>query len=336
MVVSKEWNWKAENGLYWLDPCEESYYYSNKWKKEGLRSILDLGSGLGRHSILFAREGFQVTAVELSEYGVKHLIEWQKREGLDILTKHCDMKQLPFSDNAFDCIWAYHVVSHTDTEGFIEILNEIRRVLKPGGHIYLTLCSKDTWSFTEAGYPKADANTVIKTEAGPEYGIPHFYVNMEDILRLFRDFELHTVRHIDEGYFEGKVQKSTHYFIYASLHKDAVSLNYSGILGSRVRGTIDRPIGSTHPRRFEGLVYPINYGYVDGVMAADGDEQDIYLLGVDQPVSTFEGIVIAVIHRLNDIEDKWVVAPEGMNYTDEEILQQVQFQEKYFDIELYR
>ena len=110
---------------------------------------------------------------------------------------------------------------------------------------------------------------------------------------------------------------------------------YSHILGIKVKGRIDRPLGSSHPKNFD-MFYPINYGYVDGVMAGDGMEQDGYLLGVDQPVSSFEGIVIAVIHRLNDREDKWVVAPEGMSFTSEEILKQVEFQEKYFEIELYR
>lgn len=112
--------------------------------------------------------------------------------------------------------------------------------------------------------------------------------------------------------------------------------DYSQIIGSVVKGTIDRPLGSFHPDKLSGMQYPVNYGYVDGVMAADGEEQDIYLLGVNQPVTAFEGEVIAVIHRLNDIEDKWIVAPEGKHFTPEEILKQVEFQEKYFDIRLYQ
>ena len=117
--------------------------------------------------------------------------------------------------------------------------------------------------------------------------------------------------------------------------KTADLRDYSQIIGSVVKGTIDRPIGSSHPSKFLDMQYPVNYGYVNGVMAADGEEQDIYLLGVDQPVAAFEGIVIAVIHRLNDVEDKWVVAPAGMTFSAEEILRQVEFQEKYFDIQLH-
>ena len=61
---------------------------------------------------------------------------------------------------------------------------------------------------------------------------------------------------------------------------------------------------------------------------------DLYILGVNEPVTEFVGKVIAVIHRLNDIEDKWVVAPEGKSFTKEEITNSVAFQEKFFDIEI--
>ena len=106
------------------------------------------------------------------------------------------------------------------------------------------------------------------------------------------------------------------------------------VLGRPVKVTVDRPLGSRHPEYAE-ICYPINYGYVAGVMASDGEEQDAYVLGVDVPVEEFAGTVIAVIRRLNDVEDKWVVAPEGLSFTKEEIIEQVWFQERYFRSEIY-
>lgn len=103
-----------------------------------------------------------------------------------------------------------------------------------------------------------------------------------------------------------------------------------GIIGSRVRGVIDRPKGSRHPK-YPDLVYPVNYGYVEGVFAADGEEQDVYVLGTDAPLARFEGVVIAVYHRTNDIEDKWIVSLDGRDYSDEEILRAIGFQERYFE-----
>ena len=219
MVKSKEWNWKEADKLYWTNPCEESYYYANKWKKEGKKRILDLGCGLGRHSILFAEQGLDVAAVDLSQDGIKYLNEWKNKAGLEILTQVCDMNQLPFTNNAFDCIWSYHVISHTDTAGFLEILNEIERVLKPGGNIYFTLCSKEDWAYKDAGFPVIDGNTIMKTE-GPEKDIPHYFVELNDIIKLLYNFNVIQIRHVDNCFFGGSKQNSKHYHIEAVLKNE--------------------------------------------------------------------------------------------------------------------
>lgn len=105
------------------------------------------------------------------------------------------------------------------------------------------------------------------------------------------------------------------------------------VIGRTVTVTVDRPLGSRHPR-YESMLYPLNYGYIDGVIAGDGEEQDAYILGVSEPVESFTGTVIAVYHRTNDVEDKWIVAPEGMFFTNEEILDAIRFQEQYFEGQL--
>ena len=94
--------------------------------------------------------------------------------------------------------------------------------------------------------------------------------------------------------------------------------------------TVDRPIGSYHPVH-KNLYYPINYGYVKGIIAQDGEEQDAYVIGVDVPVKEYTGKVIAVIHRNDDVEEKWVVCPEDRVFTKEEIEEIVRFQEQFFD-----
>ena len=105
------------------------------------------------------------------------------------------------------------------------------------------------------------------------------------------------------------------------------------MLGKIVKVVVDRPLGSVHPNH-KDIVYTVNYGYVPKIMAGDGEEQDTYILGVEVPLSEFTGKVVAVIHRKNDIEDKWVVAPENLVISKEEILEAVHFQEQYFDIEI--
>lgn len=104
------------------------------------------------------------------------------------------------------------------------------------------------------------------------------------------------------------------------------------MLGKTVKVIVDRPLGSKHPK-FD-MIYPVNYGYVEDVFAGDGEEQDVYILGVDEPITEFEGKIIAIIHRLNDDEDKWVVAPDGMSFSEAEIRKMLHFQEQYFESEI--
>lgn len=105
------------------------------------------------------------------------------------------------------------------------------------------------------------------------------------------------------------------------------------MIGKTVNVIVDRPLGSYHPVH-KNLYYPVNYGFVENIIAADGEGQDVYILGVDVPVTEFTGKVVAVIHRFDDIEEKWVVAPDGMRFTAEQIMEQVRFQEQYFKTEI--
>ena len=105
------------------------------------------------------------------------------------------------------------------------------------------------------------------------------------------------------------------------------------MLGKIVRVVVDRPLGSYHPEH-KNLYYSVNYGYIPGLIAPDGEEQDAYILGVNEPVSELSGRVIAIIKRLDDVEDKLVVAPEGVSFDREEIARLTDFQEKYFRTEI--
>lgn len=107
----------------------------------------------------------------------------------------------------------------------------------------------------------------------------------------------------------------------------------NSIIGTTVTVTVDRPLGSYHPE-YKDMYYPINYGYIEGVMAPDGEEQDAYILGVNEPVKKFTGKIIAIVRRKDDIEEKWIVVPDGVTFSKEEIRRQIHFQEQYFDSEI--
>ena len=102
------------------------------------------------------------------------------------------------------------------------------------------------------------------------------------------------------------------------------------MIGDIVKVTVDRAMGTYHPEHPD-MYYPVNYGYIEGIMAPDGEEQDAYILGVEEPLNEFTGKIIAIIHRNDDIEEKWVVAPVDMGFSEDQIMKQVHFQEQYFD-----
>ncbi len=114
-----------------------------------------------------------------------------------------------------------------------------------------------------------------------------------------------------------------------------ISLNLAKkLLGAEVEVVVDRPLGSRHPQY--DMVYQANYGYVPETKAPDGEELDAYYLGVSGPIDRARGKCIAVIHRLNDNDDKLVVVPPGTELSDEEIRVQTDFQEKYFQSVIIR
>ena len=97
--------------------------------------------------------------------------------------------------------------------------------------------------------------------------------------------------------------------------------------GKKVHIVVDRPIGYNH----KGIIYPVNYGYIPGVFAGDGEEQDVYILGVSHPLTEFDGIIIGAALRKDDVEDKLIAAPVDKRYTAEEIASAIHFQEQYYD-----
>lgn len=113
-------------------------------------------------------------------------------------------------------------------------------------------------------------------------------------------------------------------------------MDWSTFLGQELYLIIDRPAGSFHPT--EGFKYPINYGYVPDTLAVDGEPIDAYYLGTKEPLDEATGLCIAIIERLDDVENKLVVAPPPsiMTFDDQTIMRAVHFQESWFNIRLIR
>ena len=138
MIESKGWNWeivKDDRAEIWKKPSMESYYLLNRWKEQGKKYFLDLGCGLGRHSILFGKNEFNVSSFDISEEAINRTGKWAKKEKLEFDYKVGDMLNLPYEDEMFDCIYCRNVISHTDTEGMKQVIKELYRVMKKDGEI---------------------------------------------------------------------------------------------------------------------------------------------------------------------------------------------------------
>lgn len=218
MSISKGWNWKLvkdDPTCVWKNPSVESYYLVNRWRTEDKFDFLDLGCGIGRHAILFGKNGFNVNCFDISEDAITKTREWAESENMNHFDyKIGDMLELPYEDTSMDCILCRNVISHSDTEGVKKVISEIRRVLRPQGECYLTLGSKETWGFKQTDWPLIDENTRLRMEEGPEWRTPHFYADYELCKELFKDFEIIFINHIEDFYeSEGKTYSSWHYHL---------------------------------------------------------------------------------------------------------------------------
>jgi ubiquinone/menaquinone biosynthesis C-methylase UbiE len=188
-VKSKAWDWDKNENNYWEVPAEEVVPIVFKWKKIGFKKVLDLGCGLGRHSILLAANGFSVEAFDLSQEALEKFRDKIKNRNLKIKLKFGDMLDLPYKENTFDCLLAFHAIQHTDLKGLRKVVENIYRTLKPGGEAYVTLLSKKDYSWKKFAKRRIDDHTLLRTE-NAEIDVPHTYLDYEEVKILFRKFKM--------------------------------------------------------------------------------------------------------------------------------------------------
>lgn len=162
------------------------------------------------------------------------------------------------------------------------------------------------------------------------------YINFRDYLnktpsaaKKYEDLKISLARQTPADSGREKYTKGKHDFIAYILRKALVT----SYLGKTVTIKMDRPIGSIHPKHPD-LVYPINYGYIPNVFGGDGEELDVYLLGVDVPVEEYTARIIGIVHRRNDVEDKLIAAPEGFYFDQQQMAKAVCFQKQYYESEI--
>lgn len=156
-------------------------------KGRNIRSVCDLGCGIGRHAIMFAREGFEVWAYDASVNAINYVKEYAVNNGLKIKTDLGLMTSLPYDDNQFDYLIAFNVVHHGDPDIIASTVAEIKRVVRVGGIIQGTMLSKRNAQF---GRGRLIAPDTYIIDGAQERGHPHFYCSAKQLIKIFNGFEI--------------------------------------------------------------------------------------------------------------------------------------------------
>ncbi len=261
----------------------------------------------------------------------------------EVAREHCERIRCALGD---DCLDVQHVGS-TSVPGLaakpiIDIAVAIADFtpllisrLESVGYIYRPSDEIGQWLFVQGQGEMRSAHIHLVKYMSMEW---RNYLNFRDYLRTFpnhREEYQQLKLSLAEKYPLDRetYTKSKAEFIQYTLRK-AMVWSY---IGKQISAEIDRPVGYLHCKGNKQLLYPINYGFIPGVLGGDGEELDVYCLGCEKPVKTFEGKVIAIVHRADDVEDKLVACDPAQAFSLADICNQIYFQEKYYDstVELY-
>ena len=205
----KAWDeiWKTKEGqALWTEPDPFVVSLLPRFKNEGIEKILDIGFGLGRHAILFAKEGFDVYGIEASPAGLKYAIKWSEKEKVALKLTIGEMSHLPFDSDFFDLVIAWNVLYHGTADYVHKTVSEIERCLKLDGHLLCTLISTQNNKYG-LGEEIEEGTFVIAEER--EKSHPHHYFDIKEINRYlskFTLFECEDIKQFQPGSFHWHIE----------------------------------------------------------------------------------------------------------------------------------
>lgn len=175
-------------------PHESLRDIEKEFKKRNVKRILDLGCGVGRNLVYLSNKGFELHGFDLSKEGINQLNTILAKEKLKASLIVGDVfKKLPYKNNYFDAVISVQVLQHSKEESILKAINEIHRILRPGGYIFITLCGRYSQGilrkYLVKSAKKIAPNTYIPTE-GNEAGLTHFIYNRSLIKKHFKNFKI--------------------------------------------------------------------------------------------------------------------------------------------------
>ena len=170
-------------------------------RRRGIKRVLDLGCGAGRHTIYLARERFEVYALDISLDGVEHTAQWLTSEGLQAHMQQADMTALPYADDFFDCIVSVSVLHHNTLTNIRTAMGEIRRILRPGGLFFSTECAKG--DYQNGRGEQIENGTYLAPEDADQPGVPHHFFSKDEIRALLHDFRVIELERDTQEFVDG-------------------------------------------------------------------------------------------------------------------------------------
>ena len=194
----KQWNKIFKQfGKAFFEPQEDMKRVLNLFKKHGVKRIMDLGCGSGRHVVYFAKNGFRVYGIDIAEEGIRLTKNWLKKEKLQADLKIGSVyKKLPYEDDFFDAVISTQVIHHEKIHNIRKAIQEIERVLKPNGLLFITV-TKSKYKQRATKFKKISPRTYIPLD-GREIGLPHYVYNRKLLKKDFKNFKIYDIW-VDSG-----------------------------------------------------------------------------------------------------------------------------------------
>ena len=196
-----EANFSEKPMMFGLTPSVAAFSALKKFKEENIKEIVELGAGLGRDTVFFAKNKIKVEALDYSPTAIK-IIE-KKARGKNfsklVSTKYFDVRgKLPYEDNSIEGVFSHMLYCMALTNSDIERLNnEILRVLKPGGMNIYTVRNFNDGDYTKGIHVGEDM-----------YENDGFIINFfseKKVNSLLKGFNNLSINKFEEGKFPRKL-----------------------------------------------------------------------------------------------------------------------------------
>ncbi|MBQ7380620.1 MAG: methyltransferase domain-containing protein [Clostridia bacterium] len=342
----------------WADFIEKNF---ERYLAEKPSLLLDLACGTGSMTVALSERGYDMIGVDGSEEMLS--VAYERSAGKNILYLLQDMRRFELYGTVGAVTSCLDSLNYLTGDGDLkECFSTVHNYLEPDG---LFLFDMNTPYKFERVYGNnsyiledEDAYCGWQNEYDEKTRLCRFYLSVfredgegryfrEDEEQCERCYSMEEIRaalaetgfellSVSAGYDFSEIGEETERWYFAARCKKGIYTHRArkeqvrSYLGKTVEIGIDRPVGYVHHKGEKTLVYPINYGYIPNVLGGDGEELDVYLLGVKEPIERATCRVIGIAHRENDVEDKLIAAPLGMNFTADEMREAIEFQEKYY------